>query len=273
MSSSLSNSPSPHDELWNVANPDMDALDTIITQHFHADTLERVALGDGGYGRAFIYTFNNGRQVVAKVILPVRPVFKTESEVAAMILVKEKTSIPVPDVYLYCSTADNPVRAEWILMQYLQGERFTDCFEDLSNEKRYRTAKDLAKIISPIFNITASYCGSVLPGSWCNALRYPIASPFHKANEKEDVSRLFLQTGILDPLSGLRIGPINDSVFLDYPNQVPLKLCGPFRSDQEWMEAAAYLGIPGTRTTDIKNRYSFDKLVEVFDIAKQFEYP
>ncbi|KIJ28363.1 hypothetical protein M422DRAFT_270363 [Sphaerobolus stellatus SS14] len=63
------------------------------------------------------------------------------------------------------------------------------------------------------------------------------------------------------------------SVFLNYPNQVPLELCGPFRSDQEWMEAAVYLGIPGTRTTDIKNRYSFDKLVEVFDIAKQFEYP
>ncbi|KIJ28366.1 hypothetical protein M422DRAFT_270365 [Sphaerobolus stellatus SS14] len=39
------------------------------------------------------------------------------------------------------------------------------------------------------------------------------------------------------------------------------------------MEAAAYLGIPGTRTTDVKNRYSFDKLVELFDIAKQFEYP
>ncbi|KIJ43049.1 hypothetical protein M422DRAFT_253839 [Sphaerobolus stellatus SS14] len=106
MSSSRSSSPSPHDELWNVANPDMDALDIIVTQHFHADRLERVALGDGGYGRAFIYTFNNGRQVVAKVVLPVRPVFKTESEVAAMMLVKEKTSLPVPDVYFIFKERD-----------------------------------------------------------------------------------------------------------------------------------------------------------------------
>ncbi|KIJ28592.1 hypothetical protein M422DRAFT_270095 [Sphaerobolus stellatus SS14] len=106
-----------------------------------------------------------------------------------------------------------------------------------------------------------------------DTLKYPTVSPFSKSNFRKEDNSLSLQPGILDPISGLRIGAINDSVFLDYLNQVPLELCDPFTSDQEWMEAAAYLGIPGTRTTD-KDRYSFDKLVEVFDIAKkQFEYP
>ncbi|KIJ47733.1 hypothetical protein M422DRAFT_248739 [Sphaerobolus stellatus SS14] len=267
MSRSHCSSLSPHDEFWNEVNPDVDALDPIVSRHFGADCLDRKLLGDGAYGRAFLYTLSTGRQVVAKVILSVQPIIKTEREAASMLLVKEKTSVPVPDVYLFCSTVDNPVRAEWIVMESLQGERFIDCFEDLSYEKRYRTAADLARFISPLFNITSSYSGSIFPGDWCKSLRYPAAS-----NAKEGASpRRVLSGGTMDSVSGLCIGPIHDSAFLQYPNQVPPESCGRFTSDMEWMEAVAYFGIPGTRSTDIKTRYPYDKIVELFYVARQFE--
>ncbi|KIJ28591.1 hypothetical protein M422DRAFT_37289 [Sphaerobolus stellatus SS14] len=269
---------SPHEKLWNETNPVVDALDTIVAQYFLADNLQRTSLGDGAYGRAFLYNLNNGHQAVAKVILPVRPVFKTEGEVGAMLLVKEKTSIPVPDVYLYCSSANNPVRAEWIIMQYLPGKRFIDCFEDLPAEKRYQTATDLARIISSIFTITASYCGSVLPDNRLNPLRYPGLPLSNRSKtgletlkweQKDDIHSGFLQAGVMDPLSGLSIGPINDAVLLYYPNQIPHEQCGPFSSEKECL--VAFLSLTFPRPTGILERDSVARLLEVLDLAKKHE--
>ncbi|KIJ31397.1 hypothetical protein M422DRAFT_266935 [Sphaerobolus stellatus SS14] len=213
---------SPHATLWNETNPNLDALDSIINQHFiDTDCLKRVSLGDGAYSRAFLYTLNSGFQVVAKVILPVRPVFKTE----------KKTSVSVPDVYLYCSIPNNPVRAEWIIMQYVAGTGFIDCFEDLSAEKRYQTAIDIARIISSIFSITASYCGSVLPDNCENSLRYPTAPLSTRSEAGTQISKL-------DDIP-LRILASQSS-----RSTVPREQCGPFSSEKEWMEAFLSLNFP-----------------------------
>ena len=66
-----------------------------------------------------------------------------------------RTRIPVPKVYLYCSTTNNPVRAEWILMEYMPGRCVADCFEDLTYQQRLRTATNVADIMSSIFKIPA----------------------------------------------------------------------------------------------------------------------
>ena len=38
-----------------------------------------------------------------------------------MFLRLARTRIPVPEVYLYCSTPHNSVGAEWFLMEYMPG--------------------------------------------------------------------------------------------------------------------------------------------------------
>ena len=41
------------------------------------------------------------------------------------------TSILVPRVHLYCSAPENPVRAEWVLMGYVPGQRLADCWDEM----------------------------------------------------------------------------------------------------------------------------------------------
>ena len=75
-----------------------------------------------------------------------------------------RTSIPVPRVYLYCSMPDNPVPAEWVLMDYVPGQRLMDCWDDMGVPQKPRTAKDLARVMAEMFALTASYCGTLLCG-------------------------------------------------------------------------------------------------------------
>jgi hypothetical protein len=72
------------DELWNETNPDIEALKTIIKDHFNSSCQTEEPMIHGAYARVFLYTLENGLQVIARVILPVRETVKTESEIAAM---------------------------------------------------------------------------------------------------------------------------------------------------------------------------------------------
>jgi len=246
-------------------------------------------MDDGAFARVFLFMLENGMQVVARIILPVRESVKTEAEVAAMELVRghyrqlllcycdarpcsivpnivARTSIPVPKVYLYCGTPKNPVKAEWILMEYMPGLCLADGFEQLTYEQKRHTATDVAKIMFSLFNITSAECGSISPysgdrsdESLChNSLRYPLFTPLFSP-------RL---TPTLKGQSGI-VGPINDLTFLDYPRQVDPQLCGPFNSERSFMEAFAFLGTPPTRTGGKVSCWVFEKTLEVYDVVKK----
>ena len=152
------------EKLWQAANVDIKAIEIIISSHFRTSLSHHARMDDGAFARVFLFTLENGMQVIARIILPVRESVKTEADVAAMELVRGhyrwsllcycdahhtfypcpnivvRTSIPVPKVYLYCSTLKNPVRAEWILMEYMPGLCLADGFEQLPYEQKRRTA-------------------------------------------------------------------------------------------------------------------------------------
>ena len=91
-------------------------------------------MDDGAFARVFLFTLQNGMQLIARIILPVRESVKTEAEVAAMELVRghyrcslvlsyrnthpfgflpcpnivARISVPVPKVCLYCSKPKKP---------------------------------------------------------------------------------------------------------------------------------------------------------------------
>ena len=172
------NSSEPEDILWEQINPNLDAFCTIISNHFGSPCQSRVPLQPGAYARTFLYILQNGLHLVGRVILPVRRTLKTEAEVAAMDSIRgtctllgrslltlgspARTSIPVPCVHLYCSTPDNPVRAEWVLMDYIPGQRLADCWDEMGVPAKARTAKDLARAMAEMFALTASHCGALL---------------------------------------------------------------------------------------------------------------
>ena len=80
--------PSHSDLLWQAADVNMTALETIISSHFSAQWTRCTSMDNGSYGRVFLFSLENELQVVGHVVLPVRESVKTEAEVAAMKLVR-----------------------------------------------------------------------------------------------------------------------------------------------------------------------------------------
>ncbi|KAF8222845.1 hypothetical protein L208DRAFT_1521085 [Tricholoma matsutake] len=152
----------------------------------------------GSYACMFLFTFKNNFQVVGCVVLPGHEIVKTEAEVVAwkwsnVSIHFTCTDIPVAQVYIYCSSANNPVRAEWILMEYLWGQLLGDCFRRPMNQQKLHTSVDLAMVMSSLFIIIASYIGSLLP---------------ELCKDDSNGGHYALQ-------------PMNDITLLDYPNQRP----------------------------------------------------
>ena len=76
------------ESLWQAANVDMKAMEIIISSHFRTAHIHHASMDDGTFARVFLFTLENGMQVIARILLPVRESVKKEAEVAAMELVR-----------------------------------------------------------------------------------------------------------------------------------------------------------------------------------------
>jgi hypothetical protein len=81
---------------WVGVNPDMDAMRRIVCETFRisdCDCGPATPVGDLEYSRyARVYSFllPGSRSVIARLVAPIKPLFKTEGEVAAMDFVRSK---------------------------------------------------------------------------------------------------------------------------------------------------------------------------------------
>jgi len=156
-------------------------------------------------------------------------------------------------------------------MEYIPGRTLADCFETLTLQQKLRAATDMANIMSSLFRITASQCGSIAGVSRNDGclrrfvFQDPSLSSIH----------VFSKIGFLidDHRNVVNIGPINDITFLDYPHQVPPQFCGPFNSERQFIQAFAFLGQPPTREGGKLGRWAFEKVIEVYDAIKQLQQP
>lgn len=94
------------------------------------DTL--VKLGEGGFNRTFLITFNDGFKMVARIPYPIAgpKLYGIASEVATMRFLRS-SGFPVPDVYGYSPSPDNAARTEYIFMEYVRGTKLSDLWFDL----------------------------------------------------------------------------------------------------------------------------------------------
>ena len=81
---------------WVGANPDMPALRRIICETFRVSDSDCGAAIPVGvreydnYARVYSFSLPGSRSVIARLVAPVKPLFKTEGEVAAMDFVRSK---------------------------------------------------------------------------------------------------------------------------------------------------------------------------------------
>jgi hypothetical protein len=90
-------------------------------------------IGEGNYNKAFRLNMEDGQKVIAKVPNPnAGPrMLTTASEVATMEFARTVLDIPVPKVLAWSATDQNPVQAEYIIMEEARGSQLHEVWQDL----------------------------------------------------------------------------------------------------------------------------------------------
>ncbi|KAF3479937.1 uncharacterized protein GIQ15_06913 [Arthroderma uncinatum] len=125
---------------------DVKRLASIAAASVGAETctgIEKCA--DGMYNKAFLLTMDNGSQVVAKIPNPNAglPHLTTASEVATMEFARRVCKTPVPKIYTW-SSQDNPVGAEYIIMEKVQGVQLDTVWPSMGISDRFDIVKSIA---------------------------------------------------------------------------------------------------------------------------------
>ncbi len=144
-------------------------------------------------------------------------------------------------------------------MDYMPGVNLDDCFENLSYEQRKRTAKDIARAMAALFDITSNCCGSILSD-------LTLGREFRSRQFKEVVPSISIPSKVVDTSVGpMKLGPINDLTLLDPDYPASVLECGPFTSGREFLEAIAFHGTSGIRDDGELNRGPYLKALEILD--------
>jgi aminoglycoside phosphotransferase (APT) family kinase protein len=110
-----------HRERRQVFNlPELKRLATTSVNQREADVVAFEKLAEGGFNRSFLLTMRDGIRFVARITYPVNqpaPLI-IASEVATMNFLRSH-DIPVPKVYGYSATAENPAETEYIFMEFM----------------------------------------------------------------------------------------------------------------------------------------------------------
>lgn len=119
-------------------------------------------LADGGFNRIFLITMRDGRRVIARVPYPLtKPTsLLVASEVATMQYLRLQ-GLPVPDIYGYSATTENPSGVEYIIMEYISGRVLSDHWYDISNTEREGVLGKLVDLESKLFGLEFPAYGSI----------------------------------------------------------------------------------------------------------------
>ena len=119
-------------------------------------------LAEGGFNRIFLFTLNDGFEIIAKVlyysIVPKH--WTTESEVATLDFLSSK-DIPVPRVYAWSSEKENAVGSEYMVFEKAPGQSLASRWQDLGQNKIVRLVSSFVEIEKKMFSFPLGAYGSL----------------------------------------------------------------------------------------------------------------
>ncbi|OJJ65712.1 hypothetical protein ASPBRDRAFT_139524 [Aspergillus brasiliensis CBS 101740] len=122
-----------------------------------------VKLAEGGYNKVFRLLMDDGKTVLARIPNPNAgpPFYTTASEVATMELVRTVLKIPVPKVYAWNATANNPVGSEYIIMEEAPGTQIDSLWTNLGADSKLAIMKEVTSIECKLSSLSFSHYGSI----------------------------------------------------------------------------------------------------------------
>lgn len=120
-------------------------------------------LGEGGFNRVFDLVSEDVFESIAKILYhsAVPKYFATASEAATLTYLRKK-GIPVPRVYGYCANAENPVGAEYILMEKAQGTSLQDTWHTLKDKEIAKLVYSYVQMEQKLFKLPFSATGKLI---------------------------------------------------------------------------------------------------------------
>ncbi|EGO03333.1 hypothetical protein SERLA73DRAFT_101409 [Serpula lacrymans var. lacrymans S7.3] len=140
-------------------------LKDVVREKMGTDVGRITFLSAGTFHKAYLVTLVDTRELVARVARRFMPRLKTESEVATLKYLREKTSIPVPFVYHYDANPYNRLGGEYILMSKAPGIPLSRVYHTMSNDELRRLFSSVASLIIPLFSHRFTHLGSLYQDS------------------------------------------------------------------------------------------------------------
>lgn len=127
--------------------------------------VDMLKVTEGGFNKIFLLTMDNGPEVIARIPTPIAgpPHYTTASEVATMDYFHTQLGIPVPKVFAWASrvNGENPVGAEYIIMEKAQGESLGSRWLSLSSNELAEIMKQIVEVENRLFSARFAKYGSL----------------------------------------------------------------------------------------------------------------
>ncbi|CAG8845282.1 37333_t:CDS:2, partial [Gigaspora margarita] len=149
-----------------VLNVNLDTLKKLASNVFQVQCTSIQKFNEGGFHKVYILKMENGKEYIGRLAVSVYPQWKTESEMAVIEYIHLNTHIPVPKVYYWNSSVNNPVGTEYILMEYLPGICLCEIWSNLSIKKKKLFLLKIIDIQLAFKKLTFSKIGSIFFNEW-----------------------------------------------------------------------------------------------------------
>jgi hypothetical protein len=113
-------------------------------------------IGEGNYNKAYRLEMEDGQKIIAKVPHPnAGPrVLTTASEVATMEFARTILNIPVPRVLAWSATDQNPVQAEYIIMEEASGSQIHEVWQDPSLRRKTEIIREFVDVERRLLSVS-----------------------------------------------------------------------------------------------------------------------
>ncbi|KKK25465.1 hypothetical protein AOCH_004383 [Aspergillus ochraceoroseus] len=144
---------------------DLPALKTAIAAasgRSTSDIVSFVKLSEGGFNRVLQATFKDGECIIARLPYPSTAPehYTVASEVATLDYLRLQ-GIPTPKVYDWCSTRANPVGAEYIIMEKLDGTPLGDIWYTVTPKEQHSIMKQIIEWEARLMSLKFPASGSI----------------------------------------------------------------------------------------------------------------
>ncbi|KAF2010202.1 phosphotransferase enzyme family protein [Aaosphaeria arxii CBS 175.79] len=213
-------------------------------------------IGEGNLNKAYRLEMDDGQIVVGKIPHPNAgpSFFTTASEVATMEYARSVLGLPVPKVLAWSASDNNPVGAEYIIMEEAKGTQLNRVWDDLPLKFRCDILRQVVDIESRLLSVSFQQIGSLyfkdsnVPGCM------PAAPTAGSQKIVDQISSRFC------------LGPIARREFWENERAHMSQHQGPWTSASEYMVSVAQ------REMEWINLYGSSQLDSSLDVSKQFQF-